>query len=82
MCISHPLAKMRDKVLLQNQKTKQNEKTIMITTWHLALKHLSKILKEKYRHRQIETDIYLKKVFPKKQIIAFRKKKSTRNYIV
>ena len=54
----------------------------MITTWHLALKHLSKILKEKYRHRQIETDIYLKKVFPKKQIIAFRKKKSTRNYIV
>ena len=53
----------------------------MITTWHPALKHLYKILQEKY-HQHIEKDIYLKRVFPEKPIIAFRKMKSIRDYIV
>ena len=53
----------------------------MVTIWHPALKHLSKILQEKYR-QHIEKDIYLKKVFPEKPIIAFRKMKSNRYYIV
>ena len=53
----------------------------MVTTWHSALKHLSKILQEKY-HQHIEKDIYLQKVFPEKPIIAFRKMKSIRDYIV
>ena len=53
----------------------------MVTTWDPALKHLSKILQEKY-HQHIEKDIYLKKVFPRKPIISFRKMKSIRNYIV
>ena len=33
-------------------------------------------------HQHIEKDIYLKKVLPEKPIIAFRKMKSIRNYIV
>ena len=64
-----------------NSYQNQNEKTIMVTTWHSALKHLSKILQEKY-HQHIEKDIYLQKVFPEKPIIAFRKMKSIRDYIV
>ena len=40
-----------------------------------------KIYQEKY-HQHIEKDIYLKKLFPEKPIIAFRKMKSIRNYIV
>ena len=65
----------------QKNKRNQNEKTIMVTTWHPALKHLPKILQEKY-HQHIEKDIYLQKVFPQKPVIAFRKMKSIRNYIV
>ena len=53
----------------------------MVTTWHPALKHLSKILQEKY-HQHIEKDSYLKKAFPEKPLTAFRKMKSIRNYIV
>ena len=64
------LSKIRDKLPPQNQKY-QNEKTIMVTTRHEALEHLSHILREKY-HQRIENDIYLKKVFPEKLIIAFR----------
>ena len=75
------LAKTPDQLLLQNNKRNQNGKTIMVTTWHPALKHLFKILQEKY-HQHIEKDIYLKKIFPEKPIIAFRKMKSIRNYIV
>ena len=74
------LSKARDELLLQNQKTK-NEKTIMVTTWHPALKQLPQILREKY-NQLIENDNYLKKVFPEKPIIAYRKKKSIKNYIV
>ena len=51
------LSKIRDEFLPQNKK-RQNEKTIMVTTWNLALKHLSRILQEKY-HQHIEKDIYL-----------------------
>ena len=75
------LSKTRDELLPQKNKRNQNEKTKMVTTWHPALKHLSKILQEKY-HQHIEKDIYLKKVFPEKPIIAFRKMKSIRNHIV
>ena len=50
----------------------------MITTWHPALKHLYKILQEKY-HQHIEKDIYLKGVFPEKPIIAFHKIKSIKD---
>ena len=55
----------------------------MVTTWHPALKYLSfkKVLQEKY-HLHIEKDIYLKKVFPEKPTIPFRKIKPIRNYIV
>ena len=74
------LAKTRDKLVTQNKK-RQNEKKIMVRTWHPALKYLSKVLQEKY-HQYIEKDIYLKKVFPEKPIIAFLKRKSIRNYIV
>ena len=81
MLVKEMLAKTRDELLPENNKKSQNEKTIMVTTWHPALKHLSKILQEKY-HQHIEKDIYLKKVFPEKPIIAFRKMKSIRNYIV
>ena len=44
------LAKTRDKLLTQNKKTKQNEKTLTVTTWHPALKHLHQILRVKYQH--------------------------------
>ena len=53
----------------------------MVTIWHSALKLLSKILREK-NHQHIKNDICLKKVFLEKPMIAFRKKKSIRNYIV
>ena len=43
MLVKDVLAKTRDKLLTQNKKD-QNEKTIMVTTWHPTLKHLSKIL--------------------------------------
>ena len=69
------LAKTRDELEPQKNKRNQNEKTIMVTTWHPALKH------PKY-HYHIEKDMYLKKVFPEKPIIAFRKMKSIRNCIV
>ena len=81
MLATEMLAKTRDKLLPQNNKKSQNEKTIMVTTWHPALKHLSKILQEKY-NQHIKRDIQRKKVFPEKHIIAFRKMKSIRNYIV
>ena len=53
----------------------------MVITWHPALKYLYKIFQEKY-HQHIEKNIYLKKVFPEKPTIAFRKMKSIRKYIV
>ena len=53
----------------------------MTNSYHIIKKHLSKIPQEKY-HQHIEKDIYIKKVFPEKPIIAFRKMKSIRNYIV
>ena len=56
------LAKTRDKLVTQNKK-RQNEKKIMVRTWHPALKYLSKVLQEKY-HQYIEKGIYLKKAFP------------------
>ena len=40
------LAKTSDELLPQIKKT-QNEQTIMVTIWHPALKHLSKILNKK-----------------------------------
>ena len=52
------LAKIRDELLPQNQKI-QNEKKIVVTTWHLALKYLSQIIWEKY-DQYIENDIYIK----------------------
>ena len=81
MLAKEMLAKTPDELLPQKNKRNQNEKTIMVTTWRPALKHQSKILQEKY-HQHLEKDIYLKKVFPEKPIIAFRKMKSIRNYIV
>lgn len=63
------LAKTRDELLLQNKK---NENTLMVTTCHLALKHLSEILREKY-HQDIENDTF-KDIFPQKPITAFCKK--------
>ena len=75
------LAKTRDELLPQNKKKAQNENTIMVATWHRALNCLSKVLQEKY-HQHVEKDIYLKKVFPEKPIIGFRKIKSIRNCIV
>ena len=80
MFVKGMLAKTRDKLLPQKQKN-ENEKLIMVTTCHPALKHLSKILRENY-HQHIEKDTYLIKIFPQKPIIAFRKMKSIRNYIV
>ena len=77
MLAKEMLAKTPDKLLPQKNKRNQNEKLIMVT----SLTHLSKILQEKY-HQHIEKDIYLKKVFPEKPIIAFRKMKSIRYYIV
>ena len=61
-------------------KKQTNEKAILVTTWHSAQKHWSQIPREKY-HQHIENDIYLKKVFPKKPIITFCKKKSISIYI-
>ena len=59
------LVETRDKFLPQNKKKKkQNEKTIMIATWHPALKHLFKILREKH-HQHIEQDIHLRKSIPR-----------------
>ena len=55
------LAKTRDKLLPQNKES-QKEKIIMVTTWHSARKHLSKILQQRY-HQHIEKDICLKKCF-------------------
>ena len=81
MLAKEMLAKTRDELLPQKNKRNQNEKTIMVTTRHPAPKHLPKILQEKY-HQHIEKDIYLQKVFPQKPVIAFRKMKSIRNYIV
>ena len=80
MLTKEMLTKTRDEFLPQNEKIIIII-IIMVTTWHPALKHLSKILQEKC-HQHIEKDIYLKKVFPEKPIIAFRKMKSIRNYIV
>lgn len=49
--------KTRDEFLLQNQKN-PNGKTIIVKTWHPALKHLFQILREKC-HQHIENHIYL-----------------------
>ena len=59
------LAKTRDELLTQNKKS-QNEKTLTVTTWHPALKYLSKVLQEKY-HQHIEKDIYLKRYSQRNQ---------------
>ena len=66
MLAKEMLAKTPDEILPQKNKRNQNEKTIMVTTWHPAPKHLSKILQEKY-HQHIEKGIYLKKVFQRNQ---------------
>ena len=79
MLAKNMLAKPRDELLTQNKKS-QNGKTIMVSTWHPALKYLSKVFQEIY-HQHIENDLYLKKVLPEKPIIAFRKMKSIRIYI-
>ena len=57
------LVKICDELLPQNKKT-QNEKTIMVTTWHPVLKYLSKIFQEK-NHQHTEKDICLKKSTPR-----------------
>ena len=56
------LAKARDELLIQNQESRR-KKTIMVTTWHPALKRFSQILCEKHHHH-IKNDIYLKKSTP------------------
>ena len=80
MLAKDKVGKSHEELIPQNQKN-QNEKTVMVTTWHPAMNYLSKIIREKY-YQHIENDIYLKKVFPENPIIAFRKKKSIRNYII
>ena len=52
----------------------------MVTTWHPALKHLSKIF-EKNISNILKRSSTLKKVFPEKSIIAFRKMKSIKNIV-
>ena len=64
MLATDMLAKTRHQLLPQNKK--QNKKTIMVTIWHPALKHLFKILQEKY-HQHIENDTYLKKYSQRNQ---------------
>ena len=51
MLAKYMLAKTCDELLTRNRK-RQNEKTIKVTTWHPALKHLSDIFQEKY-HQHI-----------------------------
>ena len=60
MLAKNMLVKTRDELLPQNKKS-QNEKTIMVRTWHSALKHLSKIFQENkmksIRNYIVRTDI-------------------------
>ena len=80
------LSKTGDELLPQNQKN-QNEKTLMVTTSNdnnVYVQHWNinpKKRRGKYHHH-ILNDIHLKKIFPEKIIIAFRKKKFIGNCIV
>ena len=68
--------------LLRKQSVKKHSdtKSILVTTWHPALKSLKSLLDRSYSI--IENDQHLRQVFPQKPIIAFRKMKSIKNHIV
>ena len=80
--LSKDMLSLSQKELLTRQPTKKHSdsKSILVTTWHPALKSLKSILDRSYTI--IENDSYLRKIFPQKPIIAYRKMKSIKNYIV
>ena len=67
-------------ILKKQQTPKNDSKSILVTTWHPLLKPLKNIVDRSYHI--IENDTYLKQIFPQKPIIAYRKMKSIKNYIV
>ena len=80
--LSKEMLSLRQQDLLKEQPTRNsnNSKSILVTTWHPALQSLKDIIDRSYNI--IENDSHLKKVFPQKPIVAFRKMKSIKNYIV
>ena len=64
----------------RNIDKKQHDQSIFITTWHPSLRFLHRILRKHFFH--IQNDDSLKEIFPEVPMVAFRRKKSIRNYIV
>ena len=74
------LSLSQNQLLKPKPQSTNDSKSIFITTWHPALKSLKSIIDRSYHI--IENDSHLKKIFPRKPIIAYRKLKSIKNYIV
>ena len=70
----------RDELLTKQPKPKDLQKTIFVTTWHPKLKQLPSILRQNFHN--LENDPRLKEVFPEKPMVAFKRKKTIRNFIV
>ena len=63
--------KLKRSDTLKKVTKKQNSRTIFTTTYHPALPHISKILKDSWR-MNIETDNQLNKVFDKPPMVAYK----------
>ena len=70
----------RDELLTKKTKPKDQQKTIFVTTWHPKLKQLPSILRQNFHN--LENDPRLKEIFPEKQLVAFKRKKTIGNHIV
>ena len=63
-----------------NQVVKKETQSIFVTTWHPKLKQLPSVMR-KYHHL-LHNDDSLKDIFPSVPLVAFRKKKSVREFVV
>ena len=66
--------------LLRDKDPKKNSTVIFVSDWHPLMKQLPNILKK--HHHLLKNDEKLNKVFDTVPLVAFRKRKSIRNYVV
>ena len=65
---------------LKYRPKKENDRTIYVVTYNTTLPSVSQILQKHWR--VMSTDPYLKKVFPKPPMVAFRRPKNLKDHLI
>ena len=70
----------REDLLQDKSKEKKDPNIIFVSEWHPMLRMIPSILKQNFHI--IENDPVLKKIFPTKPLVAYRRPKNIRNHVV